>query len=50
MNFSTKSFFLIFLLFFGASYLSAQQESGRIKGTVTDVTTKEVHVRGKYHG
>ena len=42
MNFSIKSFLLISLLLFGASYLSAQQESGRIKGTVTDVTTGEI--------
>jgi TonB-dependent receptor len=41
MNFSTKFLLLISLLLFGTSFLSAQQGSGQIKGTITDATTGE---------
>lgn len=42
MNFSIKSFLLISLLLFGTPFLSAQQGSGQIKGTITDATTGDV--------
>jgi TonB-dependent receptor len=44
MNFSTKYFLIIFLLFLGTSYVSAQQGYGEIQGTITDATTHEVMI------
>ncbi|MGD1046614.1 MAG: carboxypeptidase-like regulatory domain-containing protein, partial [Bacteroidota bacterium] len=44
MNFFTKSFLIISLLLLGTPYLSAQQESGQIKGTITDATTGEAMI------
>ena len=44
MNLFTRSFLFISLLLYGATFLSAQQESGKIKGTVTDATTGDVMI------
>jgi Outer membrane receptor proteins, mostly Fe transport len=44
MNLSTRSFLLITLLLFGTTFLSAQQGSGQIKGTITDATSGETMI------
>ena len=41
MNLSKKFFLIMFLLLYGYTFLSAQQGSGQIKGTITDATTGE---------
>lgn len=44
MNSFVKSFLFFSFLLFGTPFLSAQQESGRIKGTITDATTGDVMI------